>query len=352
MDSMSNELRELGDAASLELPKQVFECGAGSSSTRSTIRGVSVGSQFRTSLQSLVSDLEKTQPHYVRCIKPNLTKAPAKFLSGEVLKQLRYSGMMEAIRIRREGYAFREDHETFYHRFNVLLSGDDAETGEESGIVQLVKVLSKRLHVTNADWQIGHSKIFLRRELAEKLERLARLRVHVAARTLGRFGRRAAQKRAAALLVPWVRFRRHMLHQNRKARAATRIASMFRRFKTHQVFMCVRTGVVRLQAEQRRRLAVLQANKVRDPYYYVSFRECQDLLATEQGRLEKAVKKKNFRLAADLEAKMYVRLRIVRFRATLNSISLTVYSISQREARGCDRKEAPIDKKRSRVAHC
>src|SRR3569623_1989757 len=169
MDSMSNELRELGDASIQELPKQVYGCATGSTSNRSTIRGVSVGSQFRTSLQALVVDLERTQPHYVRCIKPNLTKAAGLFLSGEVLKQLRYSGMMEAIRIRREGYAFREDHESFYHRFSVLLNSDE-EHGEETGIVQLVKVLSKRLHVTDADWQIGHSKIFLRRELAEKLD--------------------------------------------------------------------------------------------------------------------------------------------------------------------------------------
>jgi hypothetical protein len=50
-------------------------------------------------------------------------------------------------------------------------------------IEKLVYFLSKGLHVTEADWQIGPSKIFLRRELSEKLERLARLRVHAAART-------------------------------------------------------------------------------------------------------------------------------------------------------------------------
>jgi myosin heavy subunit len=212
--------------------------------------------------------------------------------------------MMEAIRIRREGYAFREDHETFYHRFNVLLSGDDVDNGEGSGIVQLVKILSKRLHVTNADWQIGHSKIFLRRELAEKLERLARLRVHVAARTLSRFGRRSAYKRLASFLVPWARFRLHMIHQIRLKRAATKINSSARRFKSQKAFSQVRKGVVRLQAEQRRKLAVLQVNKVRDPFFYVTFRECQELLRKEQSRLEDAVKKKNFRLAADLESKM------------------------------------------------
>ena len=158
MDTLSNELRELGDDSKLSLPQSVYSCGSMSACNmssaslgRSSIRGVSVGTQFRTSLQALVADLERTQPHYIRCIKPNLTKSPGSFMSGEVLKQLRYSGMMEAIRIRREGYALREEHESFFNRFSVLLSTGDL-AGEEEGIVQLVKILSTRLGVTDADW--------------------------------------------------------------------------------------------------------------------------------------------------------------------------------------------------------
>jgi myosin heavy subunit len=211
--------------------------------------------------------------------------------------------MMEAIRIRREGYAFREDHESFYHRFSVLLTGEDIQE-EGTGIVQLVNVLSKRLHVTDADWQIGHSKIFLRRELAEKLERLARLRVHVAARTLGRFGRYSANKRLSSLLVPWARFRLHMLKKYRLNGAATKLAAAMRLYKSQQAYNKLRKGFIRLQAEQRRKTAAQKTRKLRDPFYNVSFRECQNLLRTEQNRLEEAVKKKNFRLAADLEAKM------------------------------------------------
>ena len=46
------------------------------------------------------------------------------FPAGEVLKQPRYSGMMEAVPIRREGYALRED----------LLSFDNEELGGDGGI--------------------------------------------------------------------------------------------------------------------------------------------------------------------------------------------------------------------------
>jgi myosin heavy subunit len=76
--------------------------------------------------------------------------------------------------------------------------------------------------VTDVDWQIGHSKIFLRRELASKLERLSALKVHAAARIVSRFGRFVAELRAASALTgAWVRFRLHMLTKHRRDRAET-----------------------------------------------------------------------------------------------------------------------------------
>ena len=305
METLSTELRALGGDSTVDLVQSIFACsgcGGGPSSTRSSIRGVSVGSQFRTSLQVLVSDLEKTQPHYIRCIKPNLHKAPNAFSSGEVLKQLRYSGMMEAIRIRREGYALREEHESFYNRFSVLLSQEDLDAG--SGIEHLVKVLSKRLTVTDADWQIGHSKIFLRRELSDKLERLATLRVHIAVRTIGRFGRRVALSRVNRLMIPWVRFRLHMLQTYRRQKAVNKIAAWYRSRVQQQRYLAMRVAIVKLQAMKRRKTAEAYAQSIRDPYAGMSFKDVKRLLSAEQASLEAAVKDKNFKAAADLEAKM------------------------------------------------
>lgn len=305
METLSNELRDLGVNSTDELSKAVFQCGVvdTSSSTRSSIRGVSVGAQFRSSLQELVSDLDRTQPHYIRCIKPNLTKAPNVFMTGEVLKQLRYSGMMEAIRIRREGYALREKHESFYNRFSVLLTSEDVN-GDESGIEQLVRVLSKRLHVTDADWQIGHSKIFLRRELSDKLERLARLRVHAAAVTLSRFGRRLILSSLSRLLVTWMRFRLKMKKLYREFRAASLMAAWVRRCKQERKYLDIKQAMIRLQSAQRRKLATARVLRIRDPYHDLTFKDCKRLLKSEQERLEQAVKSKKFRQAADLEAKM------------------------------------------------
>ena len=306
METLSNELRDLGTNSTHELSRAVFACGqneAGSSPGRSSIRGISVGAQFRTSLAELVSDLDRTQPHYIRCIKPNLTKAPSVFMTGEVLKQLRYSGMMEAIRIRREGYALREEHESFYDRFSVLLSSEELD-GPEAGIEQLVRVLSQRLHVTDADWQIGHSKIFLRRELSDKLERLTRLRVHAAAVTLTRFARRTIHGKLCLFLVTWVRFRLKMRKQYREYRASSLMSAWAKRCLQQRKYDGFRRATIKLQAAQRRKQAATKVRHIRDPYFDLTYKDCKALLKSEQERLEAAVKSKKFRQAADLESKM------------------------------------------------
>ena len=308
MESLSNELKELGDSSTVQLAKAVYShaISTGDSnqpgSRRSSIRGFSVASQFKLSLQSLVEDLEMTQPHYIRCIKPNMKKAANTLTAGEVLKQLRYSGMMEAIRIRREGYALREPHHSFYSRFSVLLGQDELE--EDGGIEQLVNVLSKRLNVSDADWQIGHSKIFLRRELSEKLERLAKLRVHAAARCLGKFGKRLVERRLSSLLVTWVRFRLRMLATYRRHRAATKIQTVSRRMKARKWYLATRAKIILVQSMQRREAAAKRVRKIRDPYCACTYKDMKELLNAEKKAMERAISAQEFRLAAEKEAKM------------------------------------------------
>jgi myosin heavy subunit len=74
-------------------------------------------------LDQLVTTLKNTEPHYVRCIKPNTAKAPRNFDGDMVAAQLRYAGMMETIRIRQVGFPIRYLFEDFYKRYSCLLSG-------------------------------------------------------------------------------------------------------------------------------------------------------------------------------------------------------------------------------------
>lgn len=309
VETLSNELKELGSTSSNKFAQGVFAASGVVSAAaladpgrRSALRGVSVASQFKTSLQMLVMDLECTQPHYVRCIKPNNSKAYNVFESGEVLRQLRYSGMMETIRIRREGYSHREDHRSFHQRYHLLLSAKEAKSGE--GIRHLVNVLSKRLSLTDAEWQIGHTKIFLKTELASKLDLMSKLRSQAAARVLTRFGRKIAHSQAGLLLTAWMRFRLALIRKRRRIAASTKIASTYRMHKTCKPYKVQMVSAIRLQSICRMAIARERLRVMRDPYKSMSFTELDALYTEELSRMENAVVDKDFVTAAAIEKNM------------------------------------------------
>jgi len=318
VESLSNELKELGGRAIIPIVRELFAPGqthslseatspnaallsvASNRKGRSAIRGVSVASQFRSSLQLLVTDLEKTAPHFIRCIKPNSKKKANSLDSGEVLRQLRYAGMMETIRIRRQGYSVREDHESFYKRFSLVLNSQD----RSKGIEFLVNDLSKRLGVSDADWQIGHTKIFLRKELADKLANLSILRVKAAARAITKFGKAVARNRAAQLITLWSCYRLHILKVNRCVRASTKIASVFRVVAPRKKLKFAIQTTIILQSYFRIVQAKNVVKKVRDPYGDLSFDELHNLYQTMEATMSDAISSKDFRRAAEIENDM------------------------------------------------
>uniref|UniRef100_A0A8C4DHE7 Myosin-X n=1 Tax=Dicentrarchus labrax TaxID=13489 RepID=A0A8C4DHE7_DICLA len=79
-------------------------------------RKPTVSSQFRDSLHSLMATLSASNPFFVRCIKPNMDKKANRFDADVVLNQLRYSGMLETVKIRRAGFPVRRTFTDFYSR--------------------------------------------------------------------------------------------------------------------------------------------------------------------------------------------------------------------------------------------
>ncbi|MES1907959.1 MAG: hypothetical protein MHM6MM_000983 [Cercozoa sp. M6MM] len=77
---------------------------------------------FHEQLKQLTSELAKTDLHFVRCIKPNRAKKKLVFDSPLVLEQFRYSGLFEAIELRKKGFPFRKTHAAFRQRYAVLVS--------------------------------------------------------------------------------------------------------------------------------------------------------------------------------------------------------------------------------------
>lgn len=70
---------------------------------RKDIEQTTVGTMFQDSLADLVRDLNCTDPHYIRCIKPNDAKKPFTFDNLRVIEQLRACGILETMRISAAG---------------------------------------------------------------------------------------------------------------------------------------------------------------------------------------------------------------------------------------------------------
>ncbi|KAI4304547.1 hypothetical protein MLD38_040041 [Melastoma candidum] len=117
----------------------------------------SIGSRFKQQLQELLQTLSSTEPHYIRCVKPNNLLKPAVFESKNVLQQLRCGGVMEAIRISCAGYPTRRPFFEFIDRFGILAPEVLDRSSED---VSVCKRLLEKVGLEG--YQIGKTKVFLR----------------------------------------------------------------------------------------------------------------------------------------------------------------------------------------------
>ncbi|XP_014810050.1 PREDICTED: unconventional myosin-Ib isoform X9 [Calidris pugnax] len=123
-------------------------------------RPPTAGSQFKASVATLMKNLQTKNPNYIRCIKPNDKKAAHVFNDALVCHQIRYLGLLENVRVRRAGYAFRQAYEPCLERYKMLCKQTwphwrgPARDG--------VKVLFNELKIPEEEFSFGRSKIFIR----------------------------------------------------------------------------------------------------------------------------------------------------------------------------------------------
>ncbi|XP_062521055.1 unconventional myosin-IXa-like isoform X2 [Corticium candelabrum] len=124
---------------------------AGFSRGSSQRRAASVGAQFMNSLSSLMETLSQAQPFFVRCIKSNASLTPGFLDNSMVLRQLRYTGMLETVRIRKAGYGIRQTFEDFRQSYWPLCR----KFSSISSFLQAMELDPQH-------YQIGKTKVFLR----------------------------------------------------------------------------------------------------------------------------------------------------------------------------------------------
>ena len=100
--------------------------------------------------------LGQSNPFFVRCLKPNVQKVRDKFLPQTVLNQLKYSGMMETVRIRRLGYPVRRAYDDFLFRYNVLGRSLQLEGKEPKACCAAIM---NSHDSTKKNWQVGKTKV-------------------------------------------------------------------------------------------------------------------------------------------------------------------------------------------------
>ncbi|KAM4827145.1 unconventional myosin-Ih isoform 1-T1 [Thomomys bottae] len=127
---------------------------------RSRRRPPTVGTQFKNSLSSLLEILISKEPSYIRCIKPNERKEPSKFDDVLIRHQIKYLGLMEHLRVRRAGFAYRRKYEHFLQRYKSLCPDTwphwRGSPGE--GVERLIKYIGYKPE----EYKLGKTKIFIR----------------------------------------------------------------------------------------------------------------------------------------------------------------------------------------------
>ncbi|KAL8159065.1 hypothetical protein V2J09_000602 [Rumex salicifolius] len=141
----------------------------------------SIGSGFKLQLQQLMETLNSTEPHYIRCVKPNNVLKPGIFENVNVMQQLRCGGVLEAIRISCAGYPTRRTFFEFISRFKILCP--EVVKGSTEEKAACAKILEK---MGLQGYQVGKNKIFLRAGQMAELDARRAEKLSNAAKTIQR----------------------------------------------------------------------------------------------------------------------------------------------------------------------
>uniref|UniRef100_A0AAR2KFH1 Methyl-CpG binding domain protein 3b n=1 Tax=Pygocentrus nattereri TaxID=42514 RepID=A0AAR2KFH1_PYGNA len=214
---------------------------------------LTVGFQFRQSLQLLMDTLNSTTPHYVRCIKPNDLKQSFLFDPKRAVQQLRACGVLETIRISAAGYPSRWTYEEFFGRYRVLFHGSSAQDELQVSCQKAIP----NLIPDPEQYCFGKTKVFFRAGQVAVLEKLRAERLWLAGVLIQSWVRGWIQRRR------YLQLRRSALTLQRYARgalarrlawtlrytwAALIIQKTYRMVMVRQLYLAIREATITIQA--------------------------------------------------------------------------------------------------------
>uniref|UniRef100_A0A8C7YAS6 Myosin IXAb n=1 Tax=Oryzias sinensis TaxID=183150 RepID=A0A8C7YAS6_9TELE len=215
----------------------------------------SISAQFQASLNKLMETLDQSEPYFVKCIRSNAEKLPLRFSDSLVLRQLRYTGMLETVRIRQSGYSSKFTFQEFVRHFHVLMPRGTTPT--KSGIREFFR----RIHIPPAAYQVGNTKVFLREVERQRLQTLLHQEVLRRIVSLQRRFRAVLERkhfvnmrRAACTIQRWWRLcllKQSSIDQSMEEGAAVCLQAAWRGYRERRKFLQRRSSAVVIQKNWR-----------------------------------------------------------------------------------------------------
>ncbi|XP_076288846.1 unconventional myosin-IXa isoform X1 [Lasioglossum baleicum] len=216
---------------------------------------MTVSAQFQQSLHSLMDTLNQANPFFIRCIKSNANKVPNKFDEETVQRQLRYTGMLETVRIRQAGFNVRLTYEEFIQLYRMLLPKGLLSSQSD------VRDFLLTLNLNRDNYQLGTTKVFLRESEKIKLDIELHQQIITSITTIQKWFRACLERRKFLRLKNavvqiqsfWRMIIAQRLAQSLRARieAAIHIQSAWRTYKHHIWYKKLKSCVIIFQAHVR-----------------------------------------------------------------------------------------------------
>eukprot|EP00914_Ancora_sagittata_P031282 GHVO01063276.1.p1 GENE.GHVO01063276.1~~GHVO01063276.1.p1 ORF type:complete len:772 (+),score=161.73 GHVO01063276.1:306-2318(+) len=161
-DVLRAELIEVVNSSANEVTNELF---AGVVIEKGKMpKGQLIGSQFLGQLEALMELINSTEPHFIRCVKPNEEKKPLKFTMDKTLIQLHALSILEALQLRNLGYSYRRPFTEFLYQYRFV----DLGVAEDKSLdpVDAAKKLLARANVDKG-FAIGKTMIFMKPDTAK-----------------------------------------------------------------------------------------------------------------------------------------------------------------------------------------
>lgn len=277
-DLLHSDLLQLLAACEAHLP-QIFavNIGQGLQKLLSPLRRngtesqkQSVATKFKGQLSKLMQRLENTEPHFIRCIKPNKLQQSNVYQQDLVLQQLRCCGVLEVVRISRSGYPTRVTHQKFANRYGFLLPRSIAS---QEDILSICVAILHQFNILPDMYQVGYTKLFFRAGQIGRLEDCREQTLHgiIGVQKLYRGYKIRCYfnklKRATILLQSLVRgqrARRYYEQLQQRHQAAIVIQKSVRCREERKAYLRVRERVILIQSVVRGWLARKEVAALRE----------------------------------------------------------------------------------------